>query len=132
MALRILAALAACLALGGCDFVSAARDEAGAEGPSAARPEGWESLEGEGATLRLYYQFVDERRQVRFVERLEDVPEAWRAMVGFVKMSAPPPLSPGDAARERAVGSCKPGLRDRPGRAYSASTGPRISEALKK
>jgi glutaredoxin len=114
MALRILAAFAACLAIVGCDFVSAARDEAGAEAPSAgvttasaARPEGWESLDGEGSTLRLYYQFVDERRQVRFVERLEDVPEAWRANVGFVKMSSPPPLSPGDAARARAkqVGS---------------------------
>ena len=109
MALRILAAIAACLAIGGCDYVSTAREGAGADAStaSAARPEGWESLDGEESTLRLYYQFVDERRQVRFVERLEDVPEMWRANVGFVKMSSPPPLSPGDAARARAkqVGS---------------------------
>jgi glutaredoxin len=83
----------------GCDVVSATRDAA----VTAARPAGWESLEDEGQALRLYYQFVDERRQVRFVETLEDVPEALRAGVGFVKMAAPPPLSPGDAARARAA-----------------------------
>jgi glutaredoxin len=44
---------------------------------------------------------VDAQRRVRFVERLEDVPEAQRASVGFVKMEAPPPLTPGDAARAR-------------------------------
>jgi glutaredoxin len=70
---------------------------------AAKRPEGWTSLEGEEQATRLYYQFVDERRQVRFVESLEDVPPALRDGVGFVKMSTPPPLSPGDARRARAA-----------------------------
>jgi glutaredoxin len=67
----------------------------------AERPEGWESLEDEGSAMRLYYQFVDERGRVRFVERLEEVPERSRAGVGFVKLDVPPPLTPGDAARAR-------------------------------
>ena len=66
----------------------------------AERPEGWESLES-GSAVRLYYQFVDARGNVRFVERLEDVPESWRANVGFVKMDGPPPLSPAQAAESR-------------------------------
>lgn len=65
------------------------------------RPEGWESLEDPDAGSRLYYQFVDSRGSVRFVERMDEVPEQWRANVGFVKMPVPPPLSPGDAARTR-------------------------------
>jgi glutaredoxin len=69
----------------------------------SARPAGWQSLDDESKALRLYYQFVDERRQVRFVESLDDVPAALRAGVGFVKMSTPPPLSPGDARRARAA-----------------------------
>jgi glutaredoxin len=108
----------ACLALIlGCDAVTATRDSATA--PAAARPEGWESLEDEGQSVRLYYQFVDERRQVRFVETLDDVPEALRAGVGFVKMEVPPPLSPGDAARARAAQVEKSGAR----RTAVASTG---------
>lgn len=99
MANRISLLLAALL-LGGCDFVSVTSDVVTA---SAEAPEGWESLESEGAATRLYYQFVDEQRRVRFVERLDEVPEALRAGVGFVKMEAPPPLSPGDAARLRAA-----------------------------
>ena len=87
--------------LAGCDFVSVVRD--GATQAAAERPEGWESLEDEGSALRLYYQFVNEQRQVRFVETLEDVPQAVRASVGFVKMAVPPPLSPGDAARARSA-----------------------------
>lgn len=43
---------------------------------------------------RLYYQFVDGKGRVRFVERLTDVPERWRERVGFVEMDTPPPLSP--------------------------------------
>jgi len=70
---------------------------------AAERPEGWQSLEDESSALRLYYQFVDAKRRVRFVERLEDVPEPLRATVGFVKLDGPPPLSPGDAARARRV-----------------------------
>jgi glutaredoxin len=82
------------------DFVSATR-AGGPSEPAPERPEGWESLEDEGSATRLYYQFVDPRGQVRFVETLEDVPEALRAGVGFVKLDVAPPLSPGDAARVR-------------------------------
>jgi glutaredoxin len=70
MALRILAAFAACLAIGGCDFVSAARDEAGAEAPSAgvttasaARPEGWESLDDKGVEYEV--RDVDDPRHAQ-------------------------------------------------------------------
>ena len=70
---------------------------------AAARPAGWTSLEGDAQTQRLYYQFVDERRQVRFVESIDEVPEALRAGVGFVKMSTPPPLTPYHARRARAA-----------------------------
>ena len=73
------------------------------ESVAAERPTGWESLEDEQAGSRMYYQFVDARGSVRFVERMEDVPEQWRSNVGFVKMPVPPPLSPGDAARARAT-----------------------------
>jgi len=52
------------------------------------------SLGPEHASKRLYYQFVDDKGRVRFVERLADVPEAWRERVGFVEMDTPPPLSP--------------------------------------
>ena len=100
MAIRTFLLLGVVL-LAGCDFVSVVRD--GATQAAAERPEGWESLEDESSALRLYYQFVDEQRQVRFVETLEDVPQALRASVGFVKMAMPPPLSPGDAARARSA-----------------------------
>ena len=43
---------------------------------------------------RLYYQFIDGKGRVRFVERLSDVPEKWRQRVGFVEMDSAPPLSP--------------------------------------
>jgi glutaredoxin len=59
---------------------------------------------GPGAAKRLYYQFVDERGAVRFVERLDQVPPAWRDRVGYVEMDGPPPLSPGDAQRMRRMG----------------------------
>ena len=90
----ILCILLLALAGPGCDTASARWSR-------AERPEGWESIEGEAAATRLYYQFVDASRRVRFVERLEDVPEDRRADVGFVKLDVPPPLSPGDAARVR-------------------------------
>lgn len=97
---RLLVSLLLVLWLPGCgDFVVVGPDDEAA--PTAEKPEGWESLDDEGSAMRLYYQFVDERRQVRFVETLEDVPPALRATVGFVKMDVPPPLSPGDAARAR-------------------------------
>jgi thiol-disulfide isomerase/thioredoxin len=65
---------------------------------SLQRPDGsdFESL-GPDEGTRIYYQFIDERNRVRFVERLEDVPERWRVNAGFVEMSSPPPLTPADA-----------------------------------
>ena len=102
--MRVVLLLLGAVLLPGCgDFISAVRDRAAeaTDVPSEA-PEGWESLEDEGSALRLYYQFVDAQRQVRFVETLDQVPETLRTSVGFVKMAAPPPLSPGDAARARA------------------------------
>jgi len=50
---------------------------------------------------RLYYQFIDDRGRVAFVERLGDVPAAWRDRVGFVEMDSPPPLSPAMAEQTR-------------------------------
>jgi len=99
--LTSLCALLALLSLGCGDFVAHEREDGAAAEVTAEKPAGWESLEDEGSATRLYYQFVDERRQVRFVETLEEVPEALRAGVGFVKMDVPPPLSPSDAARAR-------------------------------
>jgi len=54
---------------------------------------------GPKESQRIYYQFVDDRGRVQFVERLRDVPEVWRDRVGFVEMSQPPPLSPIEARR---------------------------------
>ena len=93
-------------ALGGCDARSVDQTLEAARGLLAEPvedvevPEDRSSLGPESAT-RLYYQFVDQRGRVRFVERLADVPEAWRERVGFVEMSVPPPLTPGDARRAR-------------------------------
>jgi glutaredoxin len=56
---------------------------------------------GAGHAKRMYYQFIDGRGQVRFVERVSDVPEAWRGRVGFVEMDSPPPLSPEMAENTR-------------------------------
>jgi glutaredoxin 3 len=103
MARSGLALLVVPLLLAGCDRVSELWSEArsAAMEARAERPEGWQSIEDESSATRLYYQFVSEKGQVRFVERLEDVPEPLRASVGFVKLDVPPPLSPGDAARAR-------------------------------
>ncbi len=57
-----------------------------------------ESIE-DSDTSRLYYQFVDDRGRVQFVERLADVPAAWRDRVGYVEMDQPPPLTPVEARR---------------------------------
>ncbi len=96
---------AAAALLAACDALPSAR-AGGDETPLAdasQRPEGWESIDDEGSAMRMYYQFVDARGRVRFVERIDEVPEAWRESVGFVKMAMPPPLSPGDAERARRV-----------------------------
>ncbi len=52
---------------------------------------------GPDSAKRIYYQFLDDRGAVRFVERLEFVPEAWRSRVGYVEMDQPPPLTPAAA-----------------------------------
>jgi glutaredoxin len=54
---------------------------------------------GPEATKRIYYQFIDDRGRVQFVERLSDVPAAWREQVGYVEMSQPPPLTPQEARK---------------------------------
>ncbi len=54
---------------------------------------------GPDASMRIYYQFVDNRGRVQFVERLSDVPVDWRDRVGFVEMNRPPPLTPLEARR---------------------------------
>jgi len=59
---------------------------------------------GPDAARRLYYQFIDERGAVRFVERLDQVPPDWRDRVGYVEMDGPPPMSPDEAQRMRAIG----------------------------
>jgi glutaredoxin len=109
----VLAALAVAVLAAGCndqgapslhalvDKVSHAASSAGAEsGVEQAAARGVEILD-ESATMRMYYQFVDDSGMVRFVERLADVPEQWRDRVGFVEMAVAPPLSPMDAQRTR-------------------------------
>jgi glutaredoxin len=113
----LLACLALLLLACGDGFASTAGDSGSAD---AARPAGWQSLDDEAEAQRLYYQFVDARGQVRFVESLDDVPESSRAGVGFVKMAVAPPLSPGDAHRARVAQVAKSG-----GPAASGS-GPRV------
>lgn len=70
----------------------------GSAGEPSARPRDpdMESIGPEGSR-RVYYQFIDDRGQVRFVERLADVPNAWRDRVGYVEMDQPPPLTPVEA-----------------------------------
>jgi glutaredoxin len=63
---------------------------------------------GPNAAKRVYYQFTDEKGAVRFVEQLDQVPDAWRDRVGYVEMDGPPPLSPGDARRMRRLGGVNP------------------------
>jgi glutaredoxin len=55
---------------------------------------------------KTYYQYVDARGSVRFAEKLEDVPAAWRDRAGRVELEGPPPGTPDEAraARERQTG----------------------------
>ena len=48
---------------------------------------------GPAESLRVYFQYLDDRGAVRFVERMEDVPPAWRDRVGFVELDRPPPMA---------------------------------------
>jgi glutaredoxin len=79
---------------------------------------------GPSSAKRIYYQFTDEKGSVRFVEQLNQVPDAWRDRVGYVEMDGPPPLSPSDARRMRRLGGANPA-----GVAL-ASTGSRSSTVL--
>ena len=51
----------------------------------------------EGEETRVYYQYIDAKGSVRFVERLADVPAEWRDRVGYVELDSPPPMSPAQA-----------------------------------
>jgi glutaredoxin len=84
----------------GCNFVSSVDGSAETEDSFADAPTDSDltSIGPEGET-RIFYQFVDEQRRVRFVERLEDVPARWRDRVGYVELAEPPPLSPAEARR---------------------------------
>jgi glutaredoxin len=115
--------LAANLALAGCDALGELSGTVREGAAAAERPEGWESIEDASAASRLYYQFVDSRGRVHFVERLDDVPEDLRANVGFVKMDAPPPLTPTDAARIREARLAKSGGQ---GQLATSGRGPAI------
>jgi glutaredoxin len=77
---------------------------------------------GPGAETRIYYQFIDDRGSVRFVERLQDVPEGWRDRVGYLELDSPPPLSPSDAKRVRDDRYARSNPRPSGGGATSASS----------
>ena len=62
------------------------------------REEDMQSI-GPEESLRVYYQFTDDRGRVQFVERLDEVPTAWRDRVGYVEMAQAPPLTPAEARR---------------------------------
>lgn len=76
-------------------------DARGAADPASGRQPTDPDMQsiGPDASQRIYYQFVDDRGRVQFVERLSDVPAAWRDRVGYVEMSQPPPLTPLEARR---------------------------------
>ena len=73
---------------------------------------------------RLYYQFIDSRGRVVFVERLSDVPAAWVDKVGFVEMDSPPPLSPAMAEQTRDRRYAASGGGARPGGQHVAANMP--------
>ena len=71
---------------------------------------------------KTYYQYVDARGSVRFAEKLEDVPAAWRDRAGRVELEVAPPSTPAEAqaAREwQTGGPAAPAAT--PARARSAS-----------
>ena len=85
---------------GGASAKSAGSAEDFSDDEEARRKAGGVSL-GPDHAKRLYYQFIDARGRVAFVERLEEVPAQWRSRVGFVEMDSPPPLSPAMAEQTR-------------------------------
>lgn len=74
--------------------VAGAAGQSGSDG-SGANPS-MDSI-GPDSAMRVYYQFLDDRGGVQFVERLSDVPETWRDRVGYVEMDRPQPLTPAAA-----------------------------------
>ena len=85
---------------GGASANSAGSTDDFSDDEEARRKAGGVSL-GPDHAKRLYYQFIDARGRVAFVERLDEVPAQWRSRVGFVEMDSPPPLSPAMAEQTR-------------------------------
>ena len=107
---------------------SGSQDGDWSDDEEAKRKAGGISL-GPGQAKRLYYQFIDPRGRVAFVERLTDVPAAWRDKVGFVEMDSPPPLSPAMAERtrdKRYAASNSGGLRNAGGQRVAARMPDRV------
>lgn len=121
--LGLVLALAGLLTLGvvGCDRIEIAErgDAAPADTASgepsapaddrAAEMAGAPTMDsiGPDEAQRVYYQFIDDKGRVQFVERLSDVPQTWRDQVGYVEMSQPPPLSPEEARRSWRVSEAR-------------------------
>jgi glutaredoxin len=57
----------------------------------------------EGKATQIYYQFIDDRNQVRFVASMDLVPEQWRSRVGYVELPSPPPMTTQDVQRTRSA-----------------------------
>jgi len=49
----------------------------------------------------MFYQFVDDQGEVRFVSTLHEVPEAWRDRAGRFELAGLPPTSPASARMQR-------------------------------
>jgi glutaredoxin len=71
------------------------------EGPGAM--ERAAALAEKARPKKTYYQYTDGSGAVRFAEKREDIPEAWRASAGTVAMEGPPPTNPGEARAARAA-----------------------------
>ncbi len=61
--------------------------------------DGWQGSTARAVPTRVVYQYVDAKGAVRFVDRLEDVPEAKRATAGRVEMAGPAPGEARSTAR---------------------------------
>jgi glutaredoxin len=94
--------------------------------PANADPD-MESIGPDGAK-RIYYQFVDDSGHVQFVERIADVPIAWREQVGFVEMSQPPPLTPQAARRSWKVSTERAAQILAANSSVTTRTGPRRTQ----
>jgi hypothetical protein len=49
----------------------------------------------------MFYQFIDDQGDVRFVSTLHEVPEAWRERAGRFELAGLPPTSPASARMQR-------------------------------